>query len=195
MFLDLYRLFVRFRSKLFTLFCRSSFYRIGSHTVLLPPIRLGGEQYIDIGRDVFIGSNSWIQVIESQSKREAVVITIGDETSIVGSCTITAVQSVVIERSVLMARNVYISDHTHEHGLRDVAIKDQGVAKVAPVRIREGAWLGQNVVICPGVTVGRNAVVGANSIVREDVPDFSVAAGSPAKIIRQADHVVAPAAR
>ncbi len=195
MFLNLYRLFVRFRSKIFTLFCRSSFYRIGSHTVLLPPIRLAGEQHIDIGRNVFIGPNSWFQVIESNLEREGPVITIGDETSIVGSCTVTAVQCVVVERGVLMARNVYISDHTHEYGLHDVAIKDQGLAKVAPVCIREGAWLGQNVVICPGVTIGRNAVVGANSVVREDVPDFSVAAGSPAKIIRRAEPDTLPLVR
>ncbi|HJT81392.1 MAG TPA: acyltransferase [Chthoniobacterales bacterium] len=93
----------------------------------------------------------------------------------------------MIEPRVLMAGNVYISDHTHEHRSRTIAIKDQGVTSVSPVRIREGAWLGQNVVICPGVTVGRNAVVGANSVVRNDVPDFCIFAGAPAKFIRKID--------
>ena len=62
---------------------------------------------------------------------------------------------------------------------------DQGIASVAPVVIREGAWLGQGVVVCPGVTIGRNAVIGANSVVRHDVPDRCVAAGVPARVIRK----------
>jgi carbonic anhydrase/acetyltransferase-like protein (isoleucine patch superfamily) len=188
MFLDLYRLCVRGRGKIFTILCRSNFCQIGRHTVIMPPIRLRGEGLIKVGRQVFIGPNSWLEVMKLPSKHESPVVTIGDETSIVGSCTITAVQRVVIEPRVLMARNVYISDHTHMHGSREIPIKDQGVSNVAPVRICEGAWIGQNVVICPGVTVGRNAVVGANSVVREDVPDYCVAAGSPAKVIRNIDH-------
>lgn len=87
-----------------------------------------------------------------------------------------------------MARYVYISDHSHAHASVKEAIKDQGIAKVSPVRICEGAWLGQSVVVCPGVTIGRNAVVGANSVVKHDVPDFCVAAGAPAKVIRRVDH-------
>ena len=188
MFIQLYSLWIRARSKLFTLSCRNNFYRIGRGTVLLPPIRLGGVQFIEIGDNVFIGANSWIQVLQSPPQRSRPVITIGDNTSIVGSCTLTAAQSVVIEKRVLMAGNVYISDHTHEHRSREIAIKDQGVTGVAPVRICEGAWLGQNVVVCPGVTIGRNAVVGANSVVRADIPDFCVAAGAPARVIRKIDH-------
>ncbi len=187
MFLQCYRLYGRLRGRLFTALCRGEFHRLGRGSVLFPPVRIGGEKWIAIGRQVFVGPNSWLQVFEPTSGDETPVITIGDKTSIVGSCTITAVERVVIERRVLMAANVYISDHTHAHTSREKAIKDQGVAKVSPVRICEGAWLGQNVVICPGVTVGRNAVVGANSVVRNDVPDFCVAAGAPAKVIRQID--------
>jgi len=79
---------------------------------------------------------------------------------------------------------VYISDHRHEFGDPVVPIADQGITGIRPVRIGDGAWLGQNVVICPGVTIGRNAVVGANSVVRHDVPDFAVVAGAPARLIR-----------
>ena len=62
---------------------------------------------------------------------------------------------------------------------------DQGVTDVRPVEICDGAWLGQNVVICPGVRVGRGAVVGANSAVRDDVPDYAVAVGAPARVVRE----------
>jgi acetyltransferase-like isoleucine patch superfamily enzyme len=115
------------------------------------------------------------------------VIVIGDHTSVSGFLTITAVESVLIDSKVLIARYVYISDHTHATGSLEHAIKDQGITKAAPVHIREGAWLGQGVVVCPGVTIGRNAVIGANSVVRHDVPDFCVAAGAPARVIRRID--------
>lgn len=115
------------------------------------------------------------------------LIKIGNQCSIAGACTITAAQSVTIESKVLMARNVYISDHTHAHDSRKVPILDQGIAGIKPVRICEGAWLGQGVVVCPGVTIGRNSVIGANSVVRHDVPDFCVAVGVPARVIRQID--------
>jgi acetyltransferase-like isoleucine patch superfamily enzyme len=187
MFVSIYRGYVRIRAKLFTVFCRAGFYAIGAESVLIPPMRILGENRIKIGCRVYIGTNSWLQVMPGNSRRGQPAIIIGDDTSIVGACTITAVERVTIERGVLMAGNVYISDHTHAHESRTVPIKDQGVTNVAPVRICEGAWLGQNVVICPGVTVGRNAVVGANSVVRDDVPDFCIFAGAPARFIRKID--------
>jgi lipopolysaccharide O-acetyltransferase len=153
-------------------------------TLLELPLRIWGEEHIEIGEDVFIGAQSWLQVLTSDQRHPTPAIRIGDGTSIAGFCTVSAAQSVTIERNVLIARYVYIADHAHAHLARDRAIKDQGISNVAPVRICEGAWLGQGVVVCPGVTIGRNAVVGANSVVRHDVPDFSVAAGVPAKVIK-----------
>ncbi|MGH2840338.1 MAG: acyltransferase, partial [Solirubrobacteraceae bacterium] len=66
---------------------------------------------------------------------------------------------------------------------------DQGLDPVAPVEIGDGAWLAQNVVVCPGVRVGRGAVVGASAVVTRDVPDFCVAVGAPARVV----HEFAPA--
>ena len=62
---------------------------------------------------------------------------------------------------------------------------DQGVDKIAPIVIGDGAWLGENVVVCPGVHIGRGAVVGANSVVVRDVPARAVAVGAPAVVVRQ----------
>ena len=183
-FLTLHRLWVRARAKLFTLLCRGDFRRIGSRTTLHLPVQLHGTQHIDLGSRVFVGPNSWLEVLAPDEARSVPAIQIGDGTSIAGFCTITSHRSVIIEPNVLIARYAYISDHTHAHSSCDRPIKEQGIAKVAPVRIREGAWLGQNVVICPGVTIGRNAVIGANSVVRDDVPDYCVAVGAPARVVR-----------
>ena len=183
-FVSVYSALTRLRAKLFTLLCRADFQRIGPHSTLQTPIRLRGTRQIEIGQRVFVGSGSWLEVLEAQRPGSGPAIRIGDGTSISGFCTITAAQEVVIERDVLIARYVYISDHSHAYTATDKPIKAQGITKVAPVRIREGAWLGQNVVVCPGATIGRNAVIGANSVVRGDIPDYCVAVGAPARVVR-----------
>lgn len=185
-FLDLFRAWERLRNKGFTLLCAGSFRQLGRRTVLALPMRLGGEARIAIGHRVFVGPGSWLEALDPPDvPASAAAITIGDGVSIAGFCTITAVREVVLEPEVLLGRYVHISDHSHRFSATDVAIKNQGITKVAPVRIGTGAWIGQGAVICPGVTIGRNAVIGANSVVRADVGDYCVAAGAPARIIRQ----------
>jgi acetyltransferase-like isoleucine patch superfamily enzyme len=185
MFLPCYRLWLRFCARFFSLLSRGAFHDFGAKSLLSPPIRIAGEEHISIGREVFIGPHCWLQVIDSDHPQTSPIIRIGDQSAFSGFCTITAVKSVIIEAKVLIARYVHISDHSHAFTSSDLAIKDQGISKVLPVRISEGAWIGQGAVICPGVTIGRNAVIGANSVVRSDVPDFCVAVGAPAKVIRR----------
>ena len=186
-FLPLLQLAGRAQARLFTLLVRASFSAIGPRSTLVPPVRLGGTDRIRIGRDVFIGPNSWLQAFTSSTEGGEPLLQIHDSSSLSGFCTITAAESVILERGVLVARYVYISDHTHRYDCRDQPVKEQGICGIQPVRICEGAWLGQSVVICPGVRIGRNAVIGANSVVTRDVPDFAVAAGAPARLIKHSD--------
>ncbi len=185
LFLHAYRAARRIRDKAGSLLFAGAFHRFGRRSIICLPVRLGGEAGIEIGSEVYIGSNCWIEVMDSDESKLRPVISIGHNTSISGDCTITAVSRVTIESGVLIARFVHISDHSHACGSGEVPIKDQGIAKISPVTIREGAWIGHGVVICPGVTIGRNAVIGANSVVREDVPDRCVAGGVPARILRR----------
>ena len=183
-FLNAHRWWLRVRAKVFTFLCHGDFRQLGPRSSLSLPLRLHGTEHIEVGAGVFVGPNSWLEVIAAEERRSQPAIRIGDGVSIAGFCTITSRTSVIIERDVLIARYAYISDHTHAHTAQDLPIKAQGITDVAPVRIREGAWLGQNVVVRPGVTIGRNAVVGANSVVKSDVPDFCVAVGAPARVVR-----------
>jgi len=91
--------------------------------------------------------------------------------------------TITIENDVLLGPNVAIYSSTHRFAGVSIPIKDQGY-DVNPVVIKEGCWIGINSVILPGITIGKNAVVGAGSIVTKDVPDFAVVVGAPAKIIR-----------
>jgi acetyltransferase-like isoleucine patch superfamily enzyme len=179
-----YRLFTSAQAKLFSLLVAGGFAQYGKRTVIAPPLRIWGEARIALGSNVHVGSGSWLQALADGDNR-AVAIFVGSGTSIAGNCVISAMRSVVIEAHVLLARNVYISDHMHRYDLLGVPILSQGIHGIRPVVIKEGAWLGQNVVVCPGVTIGRGAVIGANSLVNADVPDFCVAAGTPARIVKQ----------
>lgn len=184
--LSILTLWHRVRARLFSRMVSGSFARFGAGTVLDPPVRLSGTSRIAIGSRVYVGGYSWLQTQPSSSGNgTAVVLSIGNGVSMAGHCTVSAVERVCIEDNVLLARNVYISDHIHKYSQIGVPIKDQGLDKIAPVTIREGAWLGQNVVVCPGVTIGKGAVIGANSVVTTDVEDYSVAVGAPARVVKR----------
>ncbi len=91
--------------------------------------------------------------------------------------------TITIEDDVLFGPNVSVYSSSHKFDNPSLPVKDQGYI-VKPVLLKKGCWIGINVVILPGVTIGRNAVIGANSVVNSDIPDFAVAAGSPARIIK-----------
>jgi acetyltransferase-like isoleucine patch superfamily enzyme len=183
LFIALYQAAVRARSKIFSLLISGAFARFGRNTVLMHPIRLSGEERIAIGDRVFFGPDSWLQTLPD-GENKSVAISIGSRSSASGACVISAVRGVTLEESVLLARNVYISDHSHRYADTGIPVMAQGLDKIQPVLIKRGAWLGQNVVVCPGVTIGQGAVIGANSVVVHDVPDFSVAVGAPARVVK-----------
>lgn len=181
--LGLYRGFGRLRDKIWSKCVAGAFRDFGRSSVLSLPCRLVETGNISIGEGAFLGPGCWLQTLPRDGE-PAPRLAIGDRTSVSGTAVLSAAREVVLEEGVLLARNVYISDHIHAYADTTKAIQDQGLDKVEAVRIKRGAWLGQNVVVCPGVTVGRGAVVGANSVVTKDVPDWSVAVGSPAKVIK-----------
>ncbi len=181
-FLATYRLTKRAWGKSFSVLASGAFASFGARSVLQPPIRLAGERRISVGDDVFVGAGSWLHVLDDGSR--GVALEIGDGTSIVGDCVLSAARSLRLGRKVLIARNVYIADHSHAFQDPARAVLDQGIDRVAPVEIGDGAWLGENVVVGPGVRIGRGAVIGANAVVLEDVPPHSVAVGAPARVVR-----------
>lgn len=182
-FVGVYRFAGRAWGKAFSIGSSGAFHSFGRHTMIQPPLRIGGEERIAVGSRVFVGPGCWLQALAG----DGVAITIGDGTNFAGDCVVSASSSITIGKDVLFARGIYVSDHSHAFGDEATPIIDQGVDKIAPVVIEDGAWLGENVVVCPGVTIGRGAVVGANSVVVRDVPARSVAVGAPASVVREID--------
>ena len=94
------------------------------------------------------------------------------------------IQQAIIEDEVLIAPNVAILSTSHKHERLDISIVNQGDTDPQPPLIKKGAWLGRNVVILPGIVVGKGAIVAAGAIVTKDVEDYTVVGGVPAKFIK-----------
>jgi acetyltransferase-like isoleucine patch superfamily enzyme len=171
----------RARNRLFTALVRGSFASFKAGSVFEPPTRIAGERRITIGAGVFVGAGSWLEALAG----DGVALEVGDGCQIAGGCTLSAARSVRVGRDVLFARGVYVSDHIHAYRDPTRPVLRQGIDKIQPVEIGDGAWLGEHVVVCPGVRIGRGSVIGANAVVLDDVPDFCVAAGVPARVVRQ----------
>lgn len=178
-------MWIRVKNRLFTLAIQKSFARFGKGSLIQLPASLWGEAAISIGSGVHLGANSWLHALASLEAKDSPVIEIRDRCIFSGDVTISATLGVVIEEDVIIGRGVHISDHSHQ--FRDISspIQNQGVTGAKRVTVGRGSWIGQGAIICPGVTIGKNAVIGGNSLVRSDVPDFCVYAGTPAKLIRK----------
>lgn len=92
--------------------------------------------------------------------------------------------SINIEDDVLIGCGVHIYVANHRFDIPNVLISEQGHSQARMVNLKKGCWIGANVIILPGVTIGENTVIGAGSIVTKSIPDRMVAAGNPAKVIR-----------
>ncbi len=110
---------------------------------------------------------------------------IGRGSEIGERCRISIANSLIIGEKVLLSPNVYITDCDHEYRNIDVPVIEQGIVqKGQKVSIGDGTYIGINSVVVGNVKIGKHCVIGANSVVTKDVPDFCVAVGSPARIIK-----------
>ncbi len=151
-------------------------------------VRLGEGTRIDllsgsvlqIGDGVIVGRNAYFSAGQDGQ------LSIGAGTAVQDMCRFLG--NVAIGKGCIFAPNVFISSGTHTFdALPHLPIKEQervAPARSRPVRLFDDCWLGINVAVTPGVTIGRGCVIGANSVVTQDLPPYSVAAGNPARIIR-----------
>lgn len=167
---------------------KTGFQAFGRGALIKYPYKVWSKENICIGSRVFIAENCFLAVsTEHRGQRYRPQLSIGDDTCIGSHCFIACIDQVVIEEKVLLSDRVFISDHIH--GYSDVTnpVLLQPLEPRGAVIIKSGSFIGINTVIMPGVTIGRNAVVGASSVVIENVPDYCVAVGNPAKIIKRYD--------
>lgn len=158
---------------------KRTFLEIGKNNILGCEFRFESNLgHISVGDDCYIGPSLLI------SRNN---ITIGNHVTIAWGCTIYDHDSHSldyrerrkdIEREIVNIRNKvnFIND------------KDWDTVNSAPIVIKDDAWIGMNAIILKGVTIGKGAVVGAGSVVTKDVPDWTVVAGNPARIVKELNH-------
>ncbi|MEX0778247.1 MAG: acyltransferase [Balneolales bacterium] len=165
----------------------------------LPRI-ISNPEYIVIGDDVKFGPGcmlkvstkypgSWMRHPEGKhiSQTFNPIVVIGNNVTATSNLHMTATKNITIEDDVMFASNVFLADCSHGYFTADVPFKYQGLQNIAPIKIKSGAWICQNVVILPGVTIGENSIIGANSVVRTNIPAKCIAVGNPAKVIKKWD--------
>lgn len=110
-------------------------------------------------------------------------ISIGDYSLICPGVRISAARSITVGDSCMFAAGVFVTD-ADWHGIYD---RGQAVGESSPVVIEDNVWIGDSAVVCKGVTIGENSIVGAGSVVVRDIPANVIAAGNPAAVVKSLD--------
>ncbi len=156
--------------------------------ICFPPTALVNESYIRIGAHTVLGPNISLSagMVPGQSMVTDPVVTIGDRCLIGKGSGIVGHLEIVIGDDVWTGHHVYITDQNHGYERLDLPISQQHMPE-RPVHVGSGSWLGHGTVVLPGAQIGRHVVIGANSVVTGTIPDNCVAAGVPARVLKQID--------
>lgn len=172
----------RFAKAWFWVTHRPSFAELSLGALMFQPFRIDGAAGIRLGKNALLQRGGWLYCLKEDGSPASLMI--GDGCVFGYNNHIAAVRSINIGDEVLTANNVYISDNIHEYENITVPIMRQPVRFKREVSIGGGSWIGENVCII-GASIGRNCAIGANSVVTHDIPDYCVAVGAPAVVIRR----------
>lgn len=157
----------------------------GKHSLIYKPICILNKKYIKIGNNVTISEYARIEVINDWNKiKYHPSLEIGDNCSFEQYAKIICTTNLSIGHDCTFSYNVFISTANHDYTKIDKNISNQQLID-NPVKIGNYCFIGMDVKIFPGVTIGNNVIVGANSIVIHDLPSYTVCIGVPAKPIKK----------
>ena len=169
---------------LFLFFNRWRFKHVGERSRIYKPLRVDGIENITIGDSVVVHDGTWLAALPLTG--HDVQLVLEDGVTLGNFNHIYATHSIIIEKNVLTADKVYISDNLHSYEDVNLPVIKQPIKQCNPVVIGEGSWLGEHVCVI-GVSVGKHCVIGANSVVTRDIPDYCIAVGTPARVIKTFD--------
>lgn len=155
--------------------------------------KLQGCEYIEIGDNFRGGNNLSLECWDSyrhSDKQYTPKLIIGNNITFTSDTQISCLDKVVIGDNCLFGRYVYISDNSHgknDYSDLDTPPLERELSSKGPVIIGKNVWIGRCSTILSGVTIGDNAIIGANSVVNKDVPSNVIVAGVPAKIVKKID--------
>lgn len=158
------------------------------------PWYIRGAQHIVFGADFTAGVGLRADAFGEGDHQ----IVIGNQVQMGDYVHLAAVESVIIGDHVLMASRIFISDHDHgcycgsgEGVTRPDELQSERELQAAPVKIGNNVWIGENVCILKGVEIGKNSIIGASSVVTRSIPENSIVAGNPARILKRYDETSA----
>ena len=155
------------------------------------PVDIRRKRFIDFGKKLTTGYHCRLECYPLFGEGK-VVLRFGENVQINDFVHIAAAQDVEIGNNVLIASKVFISDICHGNyseetqSSPDEHPKDRALS-AKPVVIHDDVWIGEMVSVLPGVEIGKGAVIGAGSVVTKSVPEYCVAAGNPARVIKRFD--------
>jgi acetyltransferase-like isoleucine patch superfamily enzyme len=173
------------------LYYRYVFASFGSGSVIYKPMLIGNPRFIHIGNNVIIRDGVRLQAVISDSANPP-ELRIGDNVNIEQNVHIICHSRIIIGKDVSITGNCAIVDVTHSYeNVHDpIKIGSRISPDFASVEIGNRSFLGFGAIVLPNVRIGTYCVVGAQSLVTKDIPDYSVVAGSPARILRSYDPVL-----
>jgi acetyltransferase-like isoleucine patch superfamily enzyme len=134
----------------------------------------------EVGSSVLVEPGCWFALYPDSARLE-----IGEGTFINLGCMIAATNRISIGRRCMFANYCFVADADHRYDDPELPVTWQGMTSQGPVTIGDNCWFGTNCVVTSGVTIGDRTVVGANSVVTKDLPGGVIAAGAPAKVLRE----------
>ncbi|MCU1378732.1 MAG: transferase hexapeptide repeat containing protein [Acidimicrobiales bacterium] len=158
------------------------FRAFGAASAVDRPAWVYGAHHIEVGAGSFLLQGAWLAVEAPAWERDEAVLRIGDGVWMRPNCAISASSSIVIEDNVVFGGMVTVvdSDHTWAAGHPNVLYNP---VESAPIRIGRGTWVADRAAVLAGADIGERCIIGANSVVRGTIPDFSIAVGSPARVV------------
>jgi acetyltransferase-like isoleucine patch superfamily enzyme len=155
------------------------------------PIEIRGRSRIDFGKNLTTGSYCRIEavILNNTDVDGPEKIRFGHNVILNDSVHIASNQLVTIGNNVLIASKVFITDHNHGtyvgSGTSPLIPPNERPISGGDVHIEDDVWIGEFVSIMPGVTIGKGSVIGATSVVTKSIPEYSIAVGIPAKVIKR----------
>lgn len=174
-----FRFFMRYYFWIFNFWRFKSF---GWQSFIDRPLKIDGAKNIIIEDHVIINYKTWLASMPLTDTLNP-LLKIGAGSVLGNFNHIYATNRIIIGENVLTADKVYISDNLHGYNDPLIPIMYQPIVQNRKVIIGDGSWIGENVVII-GSSIGKNCVIGANSVVTKDIPDYCVVVGNPARIIK-----------
>lgn len=159
--------------------------RFGKRSVIMKPLLIRGKKYISIGDDVTVRNGARIEAIDCWNGTNLnPQIVIGNNTSFEQDLHVIGVGKITIGDNCVFSARTFISAGHHDYSSIDTKIFNNPLLP-KDVSVGDYCFIGMDVKIFPGVTIGKNVIVGANSIVMNDLPDYTVCVGCPAKPIKK----------